>query len=455
MQFWSGPLVDLLVLFSVLGLVGLLWSRVPALASLGVPVSMVAGLVALALGPSGLEAVPFDVGTLEAVVYHGLALVFVTFGLMPPQVGARITGDARSMMLAIPALAVLQGVLGLSVVLLFTAAGDPLHPGFGLALPLAFSQGPGQALSIGRTWEAAGMLHGGQVGLTMAAVGYLWCVLVGVPFVRIGRRLGWADVSPATVIRQAVDERVVPPGPGELDPLSRHVALVAAVYFAVFLLLHGLETQIAAERPRAMLWGFHFLFGVFIAIGVRRLLGVMGVTLDRAVLRRMGGLLVDAVTCAAIGAIQIAIVGAYAVPILVICVVGGGMTLLACIWLARRAFREDPFAHAVALFGLSTGTLPTGLALLRAHDPELRSPAATNLVLGATGAIVPGIPLLLFLIPMPIVGWPESFPVAVFQTLGAMAAYLAVLGALWWGFGGLRGLTAPRLWASDEDVAPR
>ncbi len=450
MQFWHGPLVDLLMVLAVLAVLGLVWKRVPRLAALGVPASMAAGLLVLGLGPSGAGVLPYEVSTLEAVVYHGLALVFVSFGLVPPVPGQRVGADARAMMLAIPSLAVLQGIIGMAVVLGFTLLGDPLHPGFGQALPLAFSQGPGQALSLGRTWESAGMAHGGQIGLSMAAIGYLWCVLAGAPLLWLGRRLGWARVDPAPASVTPPTEAIRAPSAGELDPLTWHVALVALIYTSVFLLLTGLSSVVTEERPQAMIWGFHFLFGVFVAIGARRLLGLAGITLDRAVLVRIGGLTVDIVTCAAFGAVQLTVLATHALHILLICVLGGSLTLLACVWLARRAFREDPFAHAVALFGMSTGTLPTGLALLRAHDPELRSPAARNVVLGATGAIVPGIPLLLVIVPMPIVGWPESFPGAVWQTLGVQLAYLGLLVGLWWRFGGLRGLARPSLWLRDD-----
>ena len=51
---------------------------------------------------------------------------------------------------------------------------------------------------------------------------------------------------------------------------------------------------------------------------------------------------------------------------------------------------------------------------------------------------------------MPIVGWPESFPTAVWQTVFAQLAYLGLLVGLWWRFAGLRGLTRARLWWTED-----
>ena len=52
---------------------------------------------------------------------------------------------------------------------------------------------------------------------------------------------------------------------------------------------------------------------------------------------------------------------------------------------------------ALVLFGAATGTLATGLALVRLEDPELEGPVATGAVLGAAASMPLSIPLLLLL----------------------------------------------------------
>jgi ESS family glutamate:Na+ symporter len=37
-------------------------------------------------------------------------------------------------------------------------------------VPLAFNEGPGQALSLGRAWEAYGFADAANIGLTSAAI---------------------------------------------------------------------------------------------------------------------------------------------------------------------------------------------------------------------------------------------------------------------------------------------
>ena len=70
---------------------------------------------------------------------------------------------------------------------------------------------------------------------------------------------------------------------------------------------------------------------------------------------------------------------------------------------------------------MSTGTLPTGLALLRILDPDLKGPVAGSTVLGATFAFLLAIPLLIVVMPVPVSGWPETFPGNTLIAIGTVA----------------------------------
>lgn len=426
MHFWPPPILSLLSLLAAVGLFAALWRLVPALSASGLPSAVPAGLTLLALGPTGAGLLDFDPTTYELLVYHGLAVVFIAYTLLPDE-GVRTT-DTVITALAVPAITVLQGMVGLLLVLLVSAAGPAVHPGYGQALPMAFSQGPGQAIAMGTSWEALGMKDGGQIALTMAALGYVWCFAVGLPLLSVARR--WMPAPAAST--------PPPTAPASTDGLAAQLGLVALIYLFAWFAADALHDLATHHQPKvaALVWGFHFLLALLAALLTRAGLGLLGARdlLDPTELRRIGGATVDVITAAAFAALQLTVVWEHAALIGLITTVGGLVTALACAALARWAYREDPVGHGLAMFGTLTGTLPTGLALLRAHDPSLRSPAAQGMVLGTAGAMVPGVPVLLLLVPMPIVGWPESFPAAVWQTLGLEAAYFAgllVLGLLW------------------------
>ncbi|MFT4621506.1 MAG: ESS family glutamate:Na+ symporter [Myxococcota bacterium] len=445
--FWQVPAVQtVLVVLLLLGAAEALMRLAPPLRRIGIPASIIGGTLGLLAGPDIAGWLPLDRSVLELGVYHGLAIVFIAIGLQSPK-GGTAGPDARSMGFAIPTMVALQTVIGLGFVLGVGLLATPTHPGLGLLLPLGFEQGPGQALSLGAAWEASGLTDGRQIGLIIAAVGFGWSILIGVPLVAWGRsrRLrsgehGTASEAPAPA----------PPAPaGGLGPLSRQIAAIAAVYALTYAVCAGLSAALAGMPDiAAMVWGFHFIFGAALALGARRLLDRApgAPILHDATLAEVASVTVDGITAGAIAAIEVAVLRANLVPIAVLTTLGGVATLIAAVWLAGRAFRSAPFEHCVLWFGMSTGTLPMGLALLRVLDPDLRSPAPMSAVLGSALSVPLVAPIVLGIHPLPIAGYPGSWPGAGWTALALSTAYLVILLVAWWRLGGLRPVNPTRLW---------
>lgn len=450
MTFWeSGVVLNGLLLAILVLIAGLLRRVVGPVGRLGIPDSMVAGVLGLALGPSALGWLPIDPETLESLVYHGLAIVFIAVSLQRPAKGAK-GGGARSVAFMIPTIAVIQAIVGVSVVLVFMSMNqENLHPGLGMLLPLGFQQGPGQALSMGQSWEP-GLVDGAGVGLIVAALGFAWAVFVGVPLVLIGKRMGWMKVgnSATTELEVEADKELVAPA-GAMERLGFQVAAIAAVYLLTLAIVTGIS-NLLADKPQFqnMIWGFHFIIGGGLALGVRALLTKLQVNtpLNDRMLGQIGGTAVDFVTCAALAAVNLVVFQNNLVLILVLTSVGGVVTVLASIWLARRAFPNDTFHHAVMMFGAVTGTLPTGLALLRILDPEMKSSAPGNAVLGSAGSLILSVPLLLVVLPLATKGWPDDVQGALLTALGVLVVYLAALLLGWRFLGPLRVFSPLRLW---------
>jgi ESS family glutamate:Na+ symporter len=438
MRYWQSgaALTGLIIVVLLLGC-ELLARVFPRLRQLGLPLAIVAGTLGLLLGDQALGLFSLDTELLESLVYHGLAIVFIAVGLRAPAQG-RSQGSV-GMAFAIVLIFATQALIGLAVVLTLDRA---LHPGFGLLLPLGFEEGPGQALSMGAAWEESGLADGAQVGLIIAVIGYAWAVFGGIPLVIWGRRKGWlSEVSTSgdAVARETVLE--AESEPGSLDSLTTQVALVGLCY----LLTWGLCTLLArllSGMPdiASVVWGFHFIFGAGVAIGMRAALGLLpgGSPADDRLMGRVAGLTVDVITCAALAAVQLAVLQTHWLMITIVTTLGGVWTLWFSLWIARRAWSEAPFEHAALFYGMSTGTLPTGLALLKVIDPNLRSPAATSAVFGSAGA-VPGIAALLMgVLPMTIAGFPDRWPGHGFIMLAALAGFALVVFVFWVLIGGLR-----------------
>lgn len=461
MRFWDSPAIStVLIVAALLLAASLLRTSIPPLRRLGIPDSMVAGFAGLVLGTwatglltaDGSEVHPLigllalDVGTLELIVYQGLAVIFIAVGLQEP-VKTKGGSGARSVAFALPMFAAIQGIVGLSI-----AAALALHPGFGSLLPLGFQQGPGQALSLGEAWEPTGLVDGGQVGLIIAAAGFAWAVFVGVPLVAIGRKMGWTSKTHGDTSTDQAAEPHATSEPGGLEPLTQQAAIVAMVLLATWGVV-SFASGVLPEKMGPMAYGFHFIVGLGLAMLTRTVLKKLGkqqAVLNDRLLGRIGGSAVDAVTCCALAAVQVSVLADNLLPIALITGVGGLVTVAGLLWLAKRAWRDAPFEHAMVVFGALTGTLPTGLALLRMVDPDLRGPAASSAVVGSAAAAPLIAPLVIAVLPMPIGAWPETG--GTFIAIGICAAYVVVLAVAWRFFGGLRFLRPlPSLWPRDAD----
>ena len=73
------------------------------------------------------------------------------------------------------------------------------------------------------------------------------------------------------------------------------------------------------------------------------------------------------------------------------------------------------------MFGMLTGTISSGILLVREIDPDFKTPAANNLVTGSGVAIAFGAPMLILISLAP-----KSTTMA-FVVLGLLAAYYCIL----------------------------
>ena len=456
MRFWeSGIVVDLLILAFVLGLAMLLIRSVGFLRRLALPNAIVAGLIGLILGPSALGVLPTDIEAMELIVYHAFAIIFIAVGLQATPKTKR-PGSARSLAVANASIGVLQAILGLTFVAVWLTFDDSVHSGFGFLVTEGFQQGPGQALTLGKGWEDSGMADGIQLGLIFATLGFLYCIALGVPMVAIARRRGL--IGPLQIPEPEPEPEPASANPETntaLEPLSTQLVLVGCVYLAVFLFIEGI-VSLLPEGAKLIntAYAMHFIFGSLFAIALRsaaRRTKREGPFRDD-MLARISVVAVDITTAGAISAVSLDVLQDWLLPILLLTAIAGTLTLLGCLWLARRAFPESPFAHTLVLFGMGTGTVSTGLALLRMLDPELRGTVARNAVIGATVSVPFNAPMFVLVIPLAF-GLSSQGPLmAVGGPLAMLALYWAVLMYCWWRFTPLRVLRPLRaLWPPDPD----
>ena len=145
------------------------------------------------------DLVKISSSQLETFAYHLFNLSFISIGLTrdtnTSQSSARkgnIFKGSLWMALTQGITFPVQAIIGGLVVLGFGLLGTDLFTTFGFLSPLGFNEGPGQALSFGKVWEGMGFDHAVTIGLTFAAVGFVFAFFIGVPLANWGLRKGLA-----------------------------------------------------------------------------------------------------------------------------------------------------------------------------------------------------------------------------------------------------------------------
>ncbi|MDT3358649.1 MAG: sodium:glutamate symporter [Spirochaetota bacterium] len=436
-----------IISFSLL-LAALLRSRIRFFQRFLIPAPIISGILLLVFYNFVAPVWGLRNDFLGEIVYHLLNISFISMLL-------RVTGKQKKdgkakRTLAANVTAVmgqygLQCFFGLVMTALIIATFKPdLNPAFGFTLPLGFELGPGQAYSIGIGWEKMGFRGASSVGLTMAAIGFLIGSFGGVVLINQGLKRGWIGKEHAQRIntksvRTGFFSRLDHERPigsylstdGEsLDSLTYHIALVMATYLISWGFLTGLTVLLNLIGPLGAdlaesLWGINFIFSAFCALGVKMIMRFFKVetTIDNATCNRISGLSVDMTVASSLGAISLVTVQGYWLPILILTLTGMFITLVILPWYCSRIYDDHQFFRMLVIYGTGTGTLPTGLALLRVVDQEFETPVATDYLYSVGIVFILAIPIILS-INLPAFSVTKNNPALFALAIGISAFYM-------------------------------
>ena len=379
---------------------------------------------------------------LEILVYHGIALGFIAMSLRIPdkiEEGEGSSTSIRSGAIIIGSYTI-QAVIGLivSIGLAYTVMKD-MFKAAGILLPMGFGQGPGQANNIGSMYEEVGFAKGRNFGLSLAAAGYLVACIVGVIVINYlakkdkVKKHDHAEVSGSVSVDAFQDENEIPTAES-VDKFSIQMALVLIVYLATYLLTWGITSALNKYAPavgdmiNALLWGFNFIIGSALAILTRVMFKKMRKSKmmtrqyqNNYLLNRISGFFFDLMIIAGVAAIDILDLKGLWLPFLLMIVGGTVVTWLYLSWVCKRVYKGYYYEGLLAMYGMMTGTISSGVMLVREIDPEFKTPAANQLVTGSSFAIVMGAPMLL------LVALAKASDVMTFVTLGLCVVYFLLM----------------------------
>ena len=387
--------------------------------------SMIAGLLALILGPQVtgvISTMPESFSTYPGVLVR-IVMASMVFGITVNAEKVRSVGDFISIETA-----AFGGQMTLSLIVggILTAAWSSLPEGWGYMAFTSFYGGHGTAATAGgMLQELTGNSDYTGYGVVLSSFGLLVAVIFGMIVINIGLRKGWAtyvdkvneDANGGTMLggRQAENERAIL-GKSVVTPLSiSALALqLSMIFMGMFLgnkLFSALGTIIPffASLP-AMACD---VFGCVILTYIMRALK-LDKWIDRKTISQINGLVLDMVVFGALATLNIKILAENFMPLIIITVVICGITIFGLLGLCKWLCSTEWFEKAVFFIGQMTGTNSTGFALLRTLDPNSQS-----IVWEAQG-VTAGVGL-----------WFQLAYVAAPQMIGTGN----IMGAIWMGVG--------------------
>ncbi len=421
-----GNMFQFIVLLALLGIATVIKLNFKFLQKHLLPVSMIAGFMGLglsALFEFGFAIELFDRSFLEKLVYHLMGVGFISLALKERK--KKKSRAISNTGFAIINTYAVQAIVGLAIsLILFYTILPALFPASGMLLPLGYAQGPGQANNIGSTWETMQDLgnrafkDGGNIGLTIATFGFIWAFLGGIPMLNIlvkkkehhknefdGRK---TEIS-STETEDVAEHTIKLPKTLFVDDFTIQLMLIGLVYLVTYGFLCLAEWAFSplgtfAKTLSDLFWGFNFLFGTLFALLARKILNklkeknIVHVNYaDNFLLQKISSASFDIMITAGISAISITAFRENWVFIMILTTLGGLFTMWYSNFIAKRIYKENILEHVAGLYGMWTGTITTGVALLREVDPHSRTDVAEHLVLGSGFAAILAVPLMLIL----------------------------------------------------------
>ncbi|HBL12336.1 MAG TPA: sodium:glutamate symporter [Cyanobacteria bacterium UBA11162] len=376
------------------------------------PESIVAGVLALLLGPQILGAIATTVWGSNSFLTQGLfpeslqmvwsqspsvfinvvfAALFLGESLPSPR---EIWNKAAPQIVFGQSLAWGQYVVGILLTLLILIPLFQIDPIAATLIEIAFEGGHGTAAGMKETFIDLKFSEGADLALGLATVGIVSGIVTGTILANWGRRKGHIRS-----IQQNVDEpewfedythNQTPETKRArarlmrnllIDPLSLNFGFVGLAIAIGWLILNGLIwiESITWGRGGFELMTYVPLFPIALIGGiiVQLIMERLGIAplIIRPLMNNIAGVALDIVVVTALATISLNVLENNLGPFLILSLGGITWNVFGFLYLAPRLFPSYWFERGICDMGQSMGVTATGLLLLRMVDPDNRSGA--------------------------------------------------------------------------------
>lgn len=373
----------------------LLRAKIPFLRNMLVPASVIAGLLGLVF-MNVTAAMGINVGTdanmYTDIVNHLFTVSFISISLTGSNAGEGTAKNIFKGALGMGAVwCLLYALTPLAGMLLITLIGGnySMDAIYGTMIQYGFAQGPGQAAAYGALYEGYGWENAAMVGVTFASVGFVVAFALGIPAAKLGISRGIAkncaqlddkilrgylrrDEQSSYMVKDTTCN-------SNIETLTFHFALIGLCY----ILALGVA-EVLSLLPGFLgssMSGLMFMNGMIAAYIVKFIMKKLKIDfLQEDVLQsKITGWTADYLVVCAFMAVGISVIQDWIVPIVIEAVLATLITFVVCFYFGQRIGGNNDFERTLGLYGTATGTVPTGIALVRIVDPEFRTNTAVEL----------------------------------------------------------------------------
>lgn len=392
------------VIFGLLLIGKLCRAKIKAIQSLFIPPSLIAGVLALAFGPNGLGWLPLsnNLGTYSAIL---IAVVFAALPLASPTMKMKEIGSKLGPMWAYSQFGMFfqWAAIGLIGILLLTPLFGVAEP-FGIMCPVGFYGGHGTAAAMASEFgENFPQSEALSLGMTTATVGVVLGVIFGVMIIKIATKKHQTNyVTDFAELPNELRSGLIPEekrdGLGKatvssisIDHFAMHLGIVIFAAYCGYLL-----SDVLLKGTLKISGVPVFLTAYVVGMIFKVLLDATKASrfVEQRTISNISGTATDLLVTCGVGAINLKVVTDNWLPLVVLLVIGIGVTVFMCFFFARKLYKQDWFEKAIFAWGWWTGTMAIGIALLRIVDPKNESHALDNYAM----AFLPCAPIEILLI---------------------------------------------------------
>lgn len=406
-----------------------------------VPSSVIGGIIGIVL-MNTLTTAGIDIGTdsqmYTTIVNNLFTISFISISLTGTSKGENNTTRE-----------VIKGAAGLGLVWCLLYALTPviatvivsvmgkraeMDAVYGMLIPFAFCQGPGQSAAYGAIFEQYGWNNAATVAIAFSAIGFIVAFLVGIPAAKMGIKRGIAkncgeiDVSilKGYLVKHEQKETMVKDTTcnSNIETLAFHFALIGVCYVLAVAIAKALS--VIPGFLGTSMSSMMFMNGMYAAYIVKWLMNKLHLDFlqENTLQCKITGWTADYLVVCAFMAVSLNVIKDWIVIIVAVSAAITTVTFVVCFYFGQRFGGSNDFERTLGLYGTCTGTVPSGIALVRIVDPNFHT--STGVELGACNLVMlASTPV--YIIILALASGSMGMKSALLCLCGCVVTYLVVL----------------------------